>query len=64
MRKSDARHLLVLVSMGLLLGPLLAPADATDRTVVASAGLLAGVFLLAGSLASCVRIYRQDRRKR
>jgi hypothetical protein len=62
--KSDARELLVLVSVGLLLGSLTAPPDATTRAVVASGVLGAAGCLLVGALTICVRMYRKDRRKK
>jgi hypothetical protein len=58
MRRKDARHLLILISCGLLIGANTAPDGATARTVAARSVCLAAVFLLIGSLAICVRIYR------
>lgn len=61
MRRKDARHLFILISCGLLFGANTAPADTTARTVLARSVLTAAVFLLIGSLAICVRIYRKER---
>jgi hypothetical protein len=64
MRRKDARHLLILIACGLLLGANTAPDGAAARAVAARSVFVAAVFLLIGSLAICVRIYRQDRASR
>jgi hypothetical protein len=61
MRRKDARHLFILISCGLFLGANTAPDDATARAVIARSVIVAAVFLLIGSLAICVRIYRKGR---
>ncbi len=63
MRRSDGSGLFVVVSVCLLLGAMSVPADATAVQVVASAAQCAGVGLLVASLAICVRIFREGRRK-